>query len=124
MLPVLVLLLVLGHVCELSAYAELLSDPGVAGGHPGAVDHAAGGHHGTAAHRAADGQDSEHDLSCDVLDATSSPDAPRGAPALEIAAVVLGAQDEAIGGLDAAPLPAPPRLARPPLFLLHASLLI
>jgi hypothetical protein len=108
MLPILVLLLVLGHVCDVSAYADALAES----------PPATGGHH------AADGPDDDQALSCDAVEAVSSPAAPQVAPALEIAAVPRLADDLPMGVVVRSPLPAPPGRARPPLFLLHASLLI
>ena len=109
LLPLLALFVVLGHACELPAYVNLVAS----------------------AHSAEDtGQhthDQTHDaqISCDPLDAvTTSTGSAEVAPVLGAApAIPLGGAlpvRQVITSLtDATRLP-----SRPPLFLLHASLLI
>ena len=105
LLPALVLLLVLGHVCELPAYAGLLS------------------HHAHDAHHA-DHHADQPEISCDTVDAVSN------TSSLHVAYLV----DVAHAGSVRVPAPilrvdssvehsAIPR-SRPPLFVLYASLLI
>jgi hypothetical protein len=105
LLPILAFLLVLGHACEVPAYADLVMSPH-------ATEHAA------------HDQAHEAELSCDPIDVLASTGSVEVGPAL--------------GAAQAAPLdsPLPVRLVtasveaskrppgRPPLFLLHASLLI
>ena len=103
LLPVLVALLVLGHACELPAYAELLSHDGPApAGHEDGDDHA---------------------LTCDETLVTAAKTPSKSAPMLT---AVLAAP-----GLSGVVPPAPVLPARtakiatgPPLFLLLSSLLI
>src|SRR5262245_49355259 len=108
LLPILALFLMLGHACELPAFVDL-----VVTAHPTEdADHAA--HH----------QGHGPELSCDPVDAVASTGSVAAAPLLDAARVVS----------PDSPLPTwlrttPPEGAkrgpsRPPLFLLHASLLI
>lgn len=100
LLPILVVILVLGHVCELSAYVELAS------------------------HHSAEGDADEQLSSCDAVTATSSSGHSQVwtgldvAPALPIIdAVPLRRTPQSFED--------PEKLhSRLPLFLLHASLLI
>ena len=104
-LPVLALLLVLGHACEWSAYATVAITP-----HPAE----ASGHHSA----------DDPELSCDPIDALASSGPTAMAPILGAAQVV------ALNSLPQGRLVAESRQdsERPPgklpLFLLHAALLI
>ena len=108
LLPLLALLLVLGHACEWSAYAQVAITP-----HPAEAS-------GHASHHSAD----DPELSCDPVDAVASSSPTAMAPALCAAQVV------AIDGPPQGRLVAESRQdsERPPgtlpLFLLHAALLI
>jgi hypothetical protein len=100
LLPILVVILVLGHVCELPAYVELAS------------------------HHAAEGNADEQLSSCDAVTATPSSGHSLVWTGLDIAVAlpIIGASP--VGRTrqsfeDPAKLP-----SRLPLFLLHASLLI
>ena|SRR5512146_2461497 len=106
-LPVLVLLLVLGHACELPAYAVVGSSH--AAGEP---HHAGDGHHS-----------GEQALSCDPAVATSSPSHPLLAAGPEIS-VVSQVDDPAPTRVVAVPFEGAKFSGRPPLFLLYASFLI
>lgn len=100
LLPLLVVILVLGHVCELPAYVELAS------------------------HHSAEGNADEQLGSCDAVPATSSPGhAPVWAP--PDVALALPVLDPTPARRAAWSFEDPVRLIeRLPLFLLHASLLI
>ena len=106
-LPVVVLLLVLGHACELPAYADLIG-----------TSHAA-----EESHHAADGHHDEPTLSCDpTTAATSGPSQSQVAAAPEFSVV---SQVNHRARTVARSFAGPAKFAhRPPLFLLHASLLI
>jgi hypothetical protein len=107
-LPVLVLLLVLGHACELPAYADLIGTS-----HAAEESHNAGdGHHG-----------GEPALSCEPASATSIPGQPQVvAPEFFVVSPV---DDPAPARKVARSFEGPLKFAvRTPLFLLHASLLI
>lgn len=109
MFPILALFLVLGHVCDLPAYADVVSISHTAE----ESHHASDGHHGD-----------EHALSCDATTATSGPSQPQvaGAPGFSVAFPVA---DSARARMVARVFEGPPKFSiRPPLFLLHASLLI
>ena len=108
-LPILVLLLVLGHACELPAYA------GLVGSSHAAEDrhHSGGGHH-----------PGEPTISCDAVGVPSGPVYPQAGAALEISGAPrvdasIPARLAARSLEDAANV-----MVRPPLYLLHASLLI
>jgi hypothetical protein len=108
-LPVLVMLLVLGHACELPAYADVVGSSHTAG----ESHHAGDGHH-----------TGEQALSCDLATATSSPGHFQVTAAPEIS-VVSQVDDPAPARVVAGSFEGPARFAvRAPLFLLHASLLI
>jgi hypothetical protein len=107
--PILVLLLVLGHACELPAYAELVGSTHGAGDES---HHAGDGHHGD-----------EQVLSCDPVAATSGPGHPHVAAVPEVS-VVSQIDDPAPARVVAGFLEGTKFAGRPPLFLLHASLLI
>jgi hypothetical protein len=107
-LSILILLLVLGHACELPAYAEVVGLSHVAG----ESHHAGDGHHGD-----------EPVLSCDGSAATSSPGHPAVAAVPDMS-VVSEVGDPAPMRVVAGSCKDAKVAARPPLFLLHASLLI
>jgi hypothetical protein len=105
LLPVLVLLLVLGHVCELPAYAGLLS-------------HAAhDAHH-------ADHHADQLEMSCDAVDAvsnTSSLHTEHVAEVVHAGSELVPAPIQRVGWpVECSTIPR----SRPLLFLLYASLLI
>lgn len=107
-LPVLVVLLVLGHACELPAYADLIGTS-----HAARESHHAGdGHHGD-----------EPTLSCEPTSATSIPGQPQVvAPEFFVVSPV---DDATPARMVARSFEGPLKFAvRPSLFLLHASLLI
>ena len=108
-LPVLMLLLVLGHACELPAYA------GLVGSSHAAEDrhHSGGGHH-----------PGEPTISCDAVGVTSGLAYPQAGAALEISGAPR-ADDSIPARVVARSFEGPANVAvRPPLYLLHASLLI
>ena len=96
----LVLLLVLGHVCDLAAFADL------------------------DAHHSVDGHSDEQWSSCDAAPATSSPGHARVWTALEIAAPFPAADSAPAHRPARFPEDSAALVDRPPLFLLYASLLI
>lgn len=108
LLPLLALLVVLGHACELPAYVNLVAS---------AQPTEDAGHH-------THGQTHETELLCDPVDVAASTGSVEARPALGAAQATF---------LDSV-LPVQLRIAsvegstrppsRPPLFLLHASLLI
>jgi hypothetical protein len=105
----LVLFLVFGHVCDLQAYADVVSTSHTAE----ESHHSGGGHHG-----------GEQELSCDPTSATSSPGQPQVAAAPELS-VASPVNDPVPARMVARSVEGPAKFAvRPPLFLLHASLLI
>ena len=105
----LVVLLVLGHACELPAYADLVGSSHAAD----EPHHSSDGHH-----------PGERLDSCDTVGVTSSPGHLEQGAALEVT-VALPADELAPARLVARSFESPARLiVRPPLFLLHASLLI
>ena len=108
-LPIVVVLLVLGHACEIPAYADVLASAQTAGApHHSADDHHAG----------------EQAVSCDAIGVTSNAGQPQVGAALETS-VGLEAIDPAPARVVARSFESPAKPAsRPPLFLLHASLLI
>lgn len=108
-LLVLVLLLLLGHACELPAYAGIV----------GTAHAAEESHHSGDGHHA-----DEQGLSCDPTIVTSGPGQPQVAAAPEIS-VLSQVNDPAPARTVARFFEGPAKfVARPPLFLLHASLLI
>jgi hypothetical protein len=100
LLPILVVILVLGHVCELPAYVELAS------------------------HHSAESNADEQLASCDAVPATSSPGHAQVWTPSDIA-LALPVVDPTPGHRAVWSFEDPVRLIeRLPLFLLHASLLI
>jgi hypothetical protein len=107
--PVVVMLLVLGHACELPAYA------GLVGSFQAAEEshHSGDGHHPGA-----------QELSCDAVSATSSPESPQVNAALGVS-LVRQVDDPVPARMVVRSVEGPAKFrVRPPLFLLHASLLI
>jgi hypothetical protein len=111
LLPLLALLLVLGHACELPAYADMGITPHLTEG---------------TGHDAAD-HGHEPQISCDPVDilaSTGSVQVGQAGPDLGAAHVVPVASARPLRVVTAS-LEGSTRLpSRPPLFLLHASLLI
>ena len=110
---VLTVLLLLGHACELPVLAEALAHVHESG------------HHASGHHSPDDGPDAI-EVSCDALVGirSSTDRSPDLGPSLDTPGVLAVA-----GAVSAQVAAAPPRestgpLRRPPLFLLHASLLI
>ncbi len=100
LLPLLVAIVVLGHVCELPAYVELAS------------------------HHSAEGNADELLSSCDAVTATSSSGHAQVWTGLDMT-VVLPVMDAALVSRTLQSFEDPAKLpSRLPLFLLHASLLI
>ena len=107
--PLLVLFLVLGHVCDLPAYAGL-----AVSSHPTGDDH----------RHAADHQTDTAQISCDAVDVLSSTGSVHGRPSLDVTEVLPVASSVPIRFVTSS-LDDSKRLPdRPPLFLLYASLLI
>jgi hypothetical protein len=108
LLPWLVVILVLGHVCELPAYAELVSH-----------------HHSDAAHHSsADSSEGEPGL-CDAVTASSTSGQLHHVwTGLAVVAILPAVAAPPAGWMPPS-FEAPSRLAsRVPLFLLHSSFLI
>jgi len=108
LLPLLSLLLVLGHACELPAYADLVIAPHL---------HEGGGH-------AADDHAHEAQMSCDPVDVLARSGAFQVGPDLAAAQVVPLAGPVPVRPLTVSLKDSKRLPSRPPLFLLHASLLI
>jgi hypothetical protein len=110
LLPFLMLLLIVGHVCELIEYADSVTPPHLTAG----------------AGYAAEGHEHEHDISCDAVEALPSSAAAFSAPYVEASQAVQAGLPPSL------PVQIAPALlqdakwppSRPPLFVLHASLLI
>jgi len=103
-----VVLLVLGHVCELPAYTGLIEA------------HSSEG-------RSADGHGHESEVSCDPVDAVSNtaPVFQVMNPILETVQALPAASAVPSGPIPSSSVNRPTRLpSRPPLFVLYASLLI
>ena len=108
-LPVVVMLLVLGHACELPAYVDL-----VGSFHAAEESHHSGDGHHTG----------EQELSCDAVSATSSPGSLQVNAALSVS-LAPRVDDPAPARIAVRSFEGPAKFAvRPPLYLLHASLLI
>jgi hypothetical protein len=108
LLTIMSALLVLGHVCELPAYAGLVIPP-----------------HSTEG-RSADGHGHEPEMACDPVDAVSNttPVQVMG-PVLEIAQALPATRPVPGGLVRASSIERSTRLpSRTPLFMLYASLLI
>lgn len=108
LLTMMVALLVLGHVCELPAYAGLVISPHTVEG------------------RSADGHGHEPEMSCDPVDAVSNttPVQVMG-PVLETVQALSASSPMSGGLITPSSIERSTRLpSRPPLFVLYASLLI
>ena len=110
LLPLLVLFLVFGHVCELPAYADLaISSHLTSDGHQHAADH----HTGTS------------QISCEAVDILSNTGHVQVGPSLDVAEALPPVASPVPARFVASSLDDSKRLpSRPPLFLLYASLLI
>jgi hypothetical protein len=108
LLPILALLLVLGHACELPAYVDLVISSHVTEG---------------AGHAAHD-QAHEPQISCDPVDVLASTGSAQVGPDLGAAQAVPIASPVPVRLLATSLEGSKRLLSRPPLFLLHASLLI
>ena len=98
--------LVLGHVCELPALVDL-------------VGHATGSTHHQ---HQADHHPGDSEIACDAVEATNTPSIEvAGAPAMAIGSLGGLVPPSRIGRTARESITPPPR---PPLFLLHRSLLI
>jgi hypothetical protein len=108
LLPLLVTVLVLGHVCQLPADADLVIPA-----------------HSTEG-RSADGHGHEPEMSCDPVDAVLNTTLAQGmGPVLEIAQVLPVLSDVPGRPVTPSSIESSTRLpSRPPLFVLYASLLI
>jgi hypothetical protein len=110
LLPLLVLFLVLGHVCELPAYADL-----AVSSHPTGDDHRhAEDHHDT----------DTAQLSCNAVDVLSSTGSAHGRPSLDVTEALPVASPVPVRFVASSPNDSKRLPSRPPLFLLYASLLI
>jgi hypothetical protein len=108
LLPLLTLLVVLGHVCELPAYLDLVASP----------------HHTEGASHSAHDRGHESEMSCDPVDVLASTTFVELSPVLSATQVVplrgvlpVRLAAETLENSTGSP-------SRPPLFVLHASLLI
>ena len=106
LVPMLAFLLVLGHACELPAFADFLS-------------HAAEDTHHSADHHA--GEDL---ISCDAVGLPSSTGYLQVGPSVEVALALPVARSVPVRLLISSPDESKRLPSRPPLFLLYASLLI
>jgi hypothetical protein len=106
--PLLVLLLLLGHVCELAAALDVAI-----------ASHAAEDHH----HQPGGPSDESH-FSCEAIDGLPSSGAAKVTRGLASAVLPLLATPAPIPVVTPSVAESPPLRTRPPLFLLHASLLI
>jgi hypothetical protein len=104
--PVLAFFLVLGHACELPAFADLVSH--------GADD----------AHHSADHHADEDLISCDAVGLPSSTGYFQVGPSVEVAVALPVARSVPVRLLISSSEDSKRLPSRPPLFLLYASLLI
>src|SRR5262245_8353804 len=104
--PVLAFLLVLGHACELPAFADLVS------------------HAAEDAHHSADHHADEDLISCDAVGVPSSTGYLQVGPSLDVAVALPVARPAPVRAIIASPDVSNRLLSRPPLFLLYVSLLI
>jgi len=114
LLPALGFVLLFGHVCDARSYLEWLLP-----------SHQDDHHHGSQQHSSADRHTPDVQIACDAVDAVSNTGCAPMDPRVDLATGVSA------GDPDAARLVASPRPevvttlpTRPPLFLLHAALLI
>ena len=106
LVPMLAFLLVLGHACELPAFADLVS-------HAAEDAHHSAGHHGD-----------ENLISCDAVGLPSSTGYLQVGPSVEVAVALPVARSVPVRLLISSPQDSKRLPSRPPLFLLYASLLI
>lgn len=107
LVAVLVILLVLGHVCELPAFTDVTA-------------HAAGSNH----HHQADHRSDDSRVSCDIVDATHTTHTDVGVAQPVAIGSVSGPVAMGGTGVVARGSTAPLSRSRPRLFLLHSTLLI
>ena len=106
LVPMLAFLLVLGHACELPAFADLVS------------------HAAEDAHHSADHHADEDLISCDAAGLPSSTGYLQVSPSVEVAVALPVARSVPIRLLISSSEDSKRLPSRPPLFLLYASLLI
>jgi hypothetical protein len=106
LVPMLAFLLVLGHACELPAFADLVS------------------HAAEAGHHSADHHADENLISCDAVGLPSSTGYLQVGPSIEVAVALPVCRSVPVGLIISSPEDSKRLLSRPPLFLLYASLLI
>jgi hypothetical protein len=106
LVPMLAFLLVLGHACELPAFADLVL------------------HATEDAHHSADNHSDEDLISCDAVGLPSSTGYLQVAPSLDPAVALPVARQFPARLIISSPENANRPPSRPPLFLLYASLLI
>jgi hypothetical protein len=106
LVPMLAFLLVLGHACELPAFADLVSRA--------AED----------AHHSADNHADEDLISCDAVGLPSSTGYLQPSPSLDVAVALPVARPVSMRLIIWSPEDSNRLPSRPPLFLLYASLLI
>src|SRR5262245_18394878 len=104
--PMLAFLLVLGHACELPAFADLAL------------------HATEAAHPSADHHADEDLISCDAVGLPSSTGYLQVVPSIEVAVALQVAHSVPVQLIISSPDKSKRLPSRPPLFLLYASLLI
>jgi len=104
--PMLAFFLVLGHACELPAFADLIS------------------HAAEDAHHSADHHADEDLISCDAVGLPSSTGYLQVGPSVEVALALPVACSVPVQLLISSPDDSKRLPSRPPLFLLYASLLI
>jgi hypothetical protein len=106
LVPMLAFFLVLGHACELPAFAELLS------------------HATEDAHHSADHHADENQISCDAVGLPSSTAYLQVSPSLDVAEALPLARPFPVRVIISSSEDSKRLPSRPPLFLLYASLLI
>lgn len=106
LVPLLAFLFVLGHTCELPAFADLVS------------------HSGDDAHHSAHSHADEDEISCDAVGLPSSTGYLQVGPSLDVAAGLPVARPASVRLIISSPEESNRPPSRPPLFLLYASLLI
>ena len=106
LVPMLAFLLVLGHACELPAFADSLL------------------HAAEDAHHSADHHADEDLISCDAVGLPSSPGYLHVGPSTEVAIALPVTRAVPVRLIISSPDASKKRPSRPPLFLLFASLLI
>ena len=106
LVPTLAFLLVLGHACELPAFADLVL------------------HATEDVHHAADNHADEDLISCDAVGLPSSAGYLQMGPSLDVAVALPVARPFPVRLIISSPKDSNRLPSRPPLFLLYASLLI